>query len=125
MLLALVLAGHFLGDWVVATDKQATTKMNGGRAGARALWGHVGTYSLAMALCTVWAFSVGSLWKWGVLLVVSGVTHAFIDQRWPVIWLMKHTRRGNFAETQWGVIATDQALHLSILCISVAVIIGH
>jgi hypothetical protein len=34
---------------------------------------------------------------------------------------MRHTGSGAFAET-WGVYAVDQALHLAILCVLVAVL---
>jgi hypothetical protein len=122
LLLPLVLAGHFIGDWVLATDFQATNKMEPGALGAKAMLGHISSYSAALAVCTVWAFTMSSMWKFAVLILVSAITHAFIDRRWPVRWLMQHTRRSTFSETQWGPVATDQALHLSILCILVAVL---
>jgi hypothetical protein len=122
MLLPLVLAGHFIGDWVLATDFQATNKMKPGLLGTKAMFGHVFSYSVALGVCTIWAFSSSSMWKFAILIFVSAITHAFIDRRWPVRWLMRHTRRGSFSEVEWGVIATDQALHLSILCILVAIL---
>jgi hypothetical protein len=57
---------------------------------------------------------------WSVVwfLGISAGTHAFVDRRWPTRLLLGSTGSQNFATTLWGVIATDQALHLSILAIS-------
>lgn len=112
-LLPLVLAGHFIGDWIVQTDWQAANKAKLWRADLE----HVATYSVALAACCVWALHD---WRLAVLLGVSAVTHAIIDRRWPVRWLLSHTGSERFSTMEWGVIATDQALHLSILCILVA-----
>jgi hypothetical protein len=124
MLLALVLAGHLVGDWIIPTDHQATTKMLPGKRGWAADLSHVTTYTLALGLFCAWGMGGSSSWRFWLLLAVSAVTHAFLDRRWPVRWLMCHTGRSNFADTQWGVIATDQAIHLTILCVLVATL-GH
>lgn len=126
-LLALVLVGHFVGDWIVQTDSQAMNKMKGGIKGYSALFAHVWTYTITMFIfvsaCFVerggfWAYHAGLYW----LLGISAVTHAVIDLRWPVRWLMRVTGSPNFSKVEWGVIATDQALHLSILLLVVAII---
>jgi hypothetical protein len=56
-------------------------------------------------------------------LLVSAGTHAVIDRRWPVRALMRAVGSPGFATVDWGVIAVDQALHLSILAM-LAVLLG-
>ena len=118
-LLPLVLAGHFIGDWVVQTDYQAVAKASSWVANQRHMLGYHITLG---ALATL---SLGVSWPLLVLISVSWITHSFIDRRWPVRWLMAHTGSRPFSETPWGVIAVDQALHLSILCITVAAIVAQ
>lgn len=115
-LLALVLAGHFVGDWIVQTDWQAANKASSWWANQQ----HMIGYHLTLVAFAVVALglSVDLL----ALVVVSWVTHSFIDRRWPVRWLMAHTGSEPFSQTVFGVIAVDQALHLSILCLTVAAI---
>lgn len=135
-LLALVLAGHFIGDWLVQTDWQAAEKgwvriptptfgFHGHGYGP-AYWrswktnqAHMLGYHLTLGVLVAFALPWLPLL---VLLAVSWVTHSFIDRRWPVRWLMEYTRSGAFAKTPWGPMAVDQALHLSILCLLVAVL---
>lgn len=119
-LLALVLAGHFLGDWVVQSDWQAQNKMRSWRAMGQ----HMIGYHLVLALLSgfAWPFHRGLPIRWWVFIGVSLVTHAVIDRRRPVQWLLRHTGSAAFAEQPWGVMAVDQALHLSILCILVALL---
>lgn len=127
-LLSLVIAGHLIGDWIFQTDHQAMTKMQGGKAGFAAMAAHVYSYTIAMFVTTSWAFAVhnGTFFDYRsglyILLGVSAATHWLIDLRWPVRWLMRVTGSPNFSKSEWGVIATDQALHLSILCILVAIL---
>ena len=73
---------------------------------------------------TLGAFAVLAVTGWPLvaLVVVSWATHSIIDRRWPVTWLMAHTGSEPFSRTPWGPMAVDQALHLSILCLLVAVI---
>lgn len=110
-----VLAGHLIGDWIVQTDRQASLKMTSWMA----MSDHMSTYHLTMFVVVI-----GSWWSWTFLpfMLVSLVTHTFIDRRWPVKWLMRHTGSARFAETEWGVIAVDQALHISILLILVGIL---
>jgi hypothetical protein len=108
-----LLASHLLGDWVVQTDEQATTKTRSWGA----LAGHVARYHLIMAgLLLVPLVRDGwPAWRALVTLAVSAATHAFIDRRWPVRSLLRVVGSPGFATLEWGVIAVDQALHLSIL----------
>lgn len=124
-LLAAVLAGHLIGDWIVQTDRMASGKV---RPGPDAVWwerwdswawnqAHVATYHLTLALCVV---AIWHSWAALIALGVSWVSHSFIDRRWPVRWLMVRTGSDKFVETSWGPMVVDQALHLSILCLLVA-----
>jgi Protein of unknown function (DUF3307) len=117
-LLALVLAGHFLGDWIVQTDWQAANKGRNWRAMAE----HVLGYHLAMTVVLLlgpagWHLSTAGYWT---LIGASAASHALIDRRWPVVALLRLTRSPGFAEQAWGVLAVDQALHLAILSLLVA-----
>jgi len=116
-----LLAGHLLGDWVAQSDWQATSKIRSWAA----LAAHFFTYHLPMAarlpppiLRDGWP-----AWKALVVLVVSAATHAVIDRRWPVRALLAATASPGFATVEWGVIAVDQALHLTILAL-LAVLLG-
>jgi hypothetical protein len=110
-----LLAGHLLGDWILQSDKQATTKTQSWTAMA----GHVATYHLVMgALLLVPVLRDG--WPVGralIVLAVSAATHALIDRRWPVRTLLRATGSPGFATVEWGVIAVDQALHVTILAL--------
>jgi hypothetical protein len=106
----LLLAGHLIGDWIVQTDWQAANKTTSWKANQQ----HVIGYHLTLA-----AFVAGKLSMRQLVWIVfaSWVTHSIIDRRWPVKWLMRHTGSAPFSETTFGVIAVDQALHLSILAL--------
>lgn len=105
-----LLAGHLLGDWVIQTDYQAHHKTESWRAMA----GHIATYHWFMALILL-----PVLWHPSALavLAVSAATHAFIDRRWPVRALLRATGSPVFAESTWGVLAADQALHVAVLAV--------
>jgi hypothetical protein len=108
-----LLAGHLLGDWVAQTDWQATNKTHSWAA----LTAHVASYHLLMGLLLL-ILILRDGWpaeKALTALTVSALTHALIDQRWPVRALMRAAGSPGFATVEWGVIAGDQALHLFIL----------
>lgn len=115
MIALLVIVGHLLGDWVVQTDAQAAVKTTSWRANLT----HVSTYHLTMILFVVWGWHD---WRALLALAVSFASHAFIDRRWPVRWLMAHTGSRPFSEQMWGVLVVDQVLHLSILLTLVALL---
>jgi Protein of unknown function (DUF3307) len=109
----LLLTGHLLGDLVAQGDWQATNKT---RCWA-ALAAHVAGYHLVMGLLLVLPV-VRDGWPAGkalAVLAVSAATHALIDRRWPVRALLRASGSPGFAAVEWGVVAVDQALHLSIL----------
>jgi hypothetical protein len=107
----LVLAGHLLGDFVAQTDWQATNKERSWRADLA----HVLVYHVVMALLVV---PVWHDWRAVWFLSISVATHALVDRRWPTRLVLVTTGSKDFSTVFWGVIATDQALHLSILAIS-------
>ena len=111
-LLALAIAGHLIGDWIIQTDQQAANKMTSWAANQRHMAGY---HATLYALCA-WAGPLEA----AIIVAVSWPTHSIIDRRWPVTWLMEHTGSAPFAKTPWGPLAVDQALHLAILCLTVA-----
>jgi hypothetical protein len=48
-------------------------------------------------------------------LAISAATDMFVDRRWPTRLLLGSMGSKEFATVFWGLIATDQALHLSSL----------
>jgi Protein of unknown function (DUF3307) len=116
-----LLAGHLLGDWVAQSDWQATSKTRSWAA----LAAHVVSYHLLMGVLLLLPILRDGwpAWKALVVLVVSAATHAVIDRRWPVRALLAATASPGFATVEWGVIAVDQALHLTILAL-LAVLLG-
>jgi hypothetical protein len=116
-----LLTGHLIGDWVTQSDWQAANKARSWTAMAA----HVARYHLAMAtLLLVPVLRDG--WPAGkafAVLLVSAGTHAVIDRRWPVRALLRAAGSPGFATVEWGVIAVDQALHLSILAM-LALLLG-
>lgn len=108
--LAAVLVGHLIGDWIVQTDWQSANKTTSWKANQQHMLGY------HLTLAAFCAFAMPATWV-AVIVGVSWATHSLIDRRWPVKRLMQLTRSGPFSETTFGVIAVDQALHLSILLI--------
>lgn len=136
MMLALVLIGHLIGDWIIQTDWQAANKVRpeeitliSGTSYRRWMarsWKANQQHMLGYHLTLGIVLAVGGT-SWSVLsaiVAVSWVTHSFIDRRWPVRWLMAHTGSEKFSQTTFGVIAVDQALHLSILAALAAAALG-
>lgn len=138
-ILAAILAGHLIGDWIIQTDRQAAGKgwdkgrlrhapQRPGRWWPDGYWSswtanqaHMLSYHAALVA------AVAPFWwdpRLAVLAAVSWVTHSFIDRRWPVKWLMARTGSRPFADTTWGPIVVDQALHFSILLLTTAHLLG-
>jgi hypothetical protein len=117
----ILLTSHLLGDWVAQSDWQATNKTRSWAA----LAAHVAGYHLVMGLLLLLPV-LRDGWPAGkalAVLAVSAATHALIDRRWPVRALLRVAGSPGFATIEWGVIAVDQALHLSILAM-LAVLLG-
>lgn len=114
--LALLLT-HLLGDFVLQTDHQAKGKTTSWWCMA----GHVVSYH-ALMLPVLWFATALPLGHILAVMAVSAGTHALIDRRWPVRWLLEHTGSRTFAQQFWGIIVVDQVLHISILIVLALVI---
>jgi len=114
-------SSHLVGDWVTQSDWQATNKTRSWAA----LTAHVGRYHLVMGLLLLTPILRDGwpVWKALVVMGVSAASHALIDRRWPVRALLRAVGSPGLATLEWGVIAVDQALHLSILAM-LAVLLG-
>jgi hypothetical protein len=119
-------AGHHLADHVIGqTDKQSTHKAAPGWHGWRHLLGHVTAYHLVLAamLATTLILLDISASILGITtgLGFSAVTHAILDRRWPVRWILNHTGSADFANRQTpicGMYLADQSLHYACLWIA-------
>jgi hypothetical protein len=130
-------AGHQLADHVLGqTDRQAKHKMQPGWVGWSANLAHVAQYHLVLlgmlvVVAPVLQLPVSVL---GVLagLGFSAVTHAFLDRRWPVRWLLEHTGSAPFARLGQpdqvqvglnGMYLADQSLHYAALWVSALLVV--
>jgi hypothetical protein len=141
---AVLSVGHALADHVGGqTDFQAAHKsapsageLAAGaspRRGWAANLAHVAQYHAVLMLLGLGAWLVLPL-HWSapgvvVALVWSAGTHAFLDRRWPVRWLLTRLRQARFAELADGglngMYLADQALHglaLGVAAVALAVI---
>jgi hypothetical protein len=121
-------AAHQVADHVVGqTDKQACRKALPGWEGWRHNLGHVGLYHLAMA--GMLAFTVAvldlpvSLLGFAAGLAFSAATHALLDRRRPVVWILRRTGSALYAETPEGKYQADQALHVFYLWVSALLVV--
>lgn len=126
---AALYAGHMVGDHVVQSDRQASLKAGKGWSAAAAMAGHVSGYALTqlVALVAIYPLATWSPVGFVLGLAFSAATHAFIDRRWPVLWILRRTGSANFAGLTSGGMngpyLTDQALHVGCLFVA-ALIIG-
>jgi hypothetical protein len=150
---AALLPAHDLADHVVQTDHQAAHKAGPGWAGARAMAGHVGGYLVVQLLAVLALRVLGVRPSWrrtAAAVTLSAGTHALLDRRWPVRWILEHTGSRGFArpvviatgEIQGddpmeigalhvtgqlpihGPYLTDQALHHVVLAVCAAILAG-
>jgi hypothetical protein len=95
-------AAHNMGDHVVQTDDQA------GRKAAETGWiipmlGHVGGYTAVQVAALLALRRIGvrpSWWRFVAGVAFSAVTHAVLDRRKPVAWILRVTRSPGFARGQ-------------------------
>ncbi len=123
-------AGHMVADHVVQTDWQAAHKAGKGVDAFVAMTGHIGGYTITQTACLIAAQLVGVPFHGAAVIagvLFSAATHAFIDRRWPVQWILRRTGSANFAALASsgmnGPYLTDQALHIGCLFVA-ALIIG-
>ncbi|MFY1652469.1 DUF3307 domain-containing protein [Solwaraspora sp. WMMB762] len=123
-------AAHQLADHVFGqTDAQAANKAAAGLSGWRHLAGHVAAYHLVVAVMlgvTVWVLDL-PVSVAGVVagLAFSAVTHAVLDRRWPVRWILARTGSEAFADRvapTCGMYLADQALHYGCLWVAALLI---
>lgn len=146
--LATLHAAHNLADHVIQTDAQALGKtQQSGWAGPMA--GHVGSYhAVQLAALTVGDRTLGlhlSPSRTAVAVAISAATHALLDRRWPVKYVMEATGSPGFAlgtfqpgtlsrpsggdVTPWpvplnGPYLADQALHHAVLWVCALIASG-
>lgn len=119
-------AAHEVADHVLGqTDKIAANKVKPGRVGWSHILQHVLQYHVVMVVMLAIVVAVFSLpvsiLGFSAAILFSAVSHAFIDRRWPVKWLLQKTGSPGFAElTQplCGMYLADQSLHKACLWIS-------
>ncbi|WP_333493572.1 hypothetical protein [Kitasatospora cathayae] len=138
---AVLAVGHNVADHVFGqSDHQAANKgaptaedVAAGvspRRGWAACLAHVGQYHLVLAalLALVWLFIPLPLSMTGLAagFAWSAATHAVLDRRWPVRWLLQRTGSPDFAELRTaglnGMYLADQALHSVALLVSALLI---
>ncbi|MBO1417771.1 hypothetical protein [Streptomyces sp. FH025] len=138
---AVLAVGHNVADHVLGqSDHQAANKgapskeeLAAGahpRRGWAACLAHVGQYHLVMAalLALVWLFIPLPLTVTGLVagFAWSAASHAILDRRWPVRWLLQHTGSPDFANLRTaglnGMYLADQALHALALLVSAVLI---
>jgi hypothetical protein len=100
VVLPTLLVAHNLADHLIQTDHQAAHKARSWRA----MSGHVTGYTITSVafLAIIWfALDVQPDWQWTLAgLAFSAGTHALIDRRWPVLWLLRATRSPGFAASR-------------------------
>ena len=124
--LATLYAAHQVADHVFGqSDKIAENKVKPGRVG----WSHIGLHIIQyhfvlvvilLATCVVLNLPV-TLVGFTLCLSFSALSHAFIDRRWPVKWLLVNTGKARFADLTTplcGMYLADQGLHYLCLWVS-------
>lgn len=127
---ATLYAAHQLADHVLGqTDRLAGNKAAPGWAGWKHNLGHVGLYHLVMAVMLTATITVLHLPVTAVGVTAglgfSAVTHAFLDRRWPIRWLLTHLGSPDFATRTapvCGMYLADQSLHIACLWASALLI---
>lgn len=123
VLAATLYAAHTVGDHIVQTDHQAAGKATSWRAMA----GHIAGYQATQAAAVAAVLRATGLRasRRGLVAgaLLSGVTHAILDRRWPVTAILRATRSPRFAEMAaplCGPYLADQALHHGCLALAAA-----
>ncbi|MCX4681303.1 DUF3307 domain-containing protein [Streptomyces sp. NBC_01433] len=123
-LFILLYAAHLVSDYALQTDTQAEHKALRSAAGWRALLSHAGTHVVASAV----ALGAGAvlldlpltLPVAGGVLAWVGLSHGFVDRRWPVQWWMEHTGSTDFFQ-KGGAPLVDQTAHVTALLLAALV----
>lgn len=119
--------GHLAGDTILQSDTAAQGKGYPGddrlAAGTHPWngWGHclahIGSYLAAQAVMTlIVALVVPMTWPGlAAALAVSGSTHAVIDRRWPVRWVIARKQCTAWADAHFWI---DMAMHACCLLVA-------
>ncbi|GHD59299.1 DUF3307 domain-containing protein [Streptomyces goshikiensis] len=117
----LLYVGHLLADYPFQTDHQAAHKAGCGRTGWTANVAHATTHVLTCGLLlTIGSVALGwDLPLWAAVLAVLwiGVSHGFIDRRWPVAAWMRIARQSGWA-AHGGAAHVDQTAHVLALTLA-------
>ena len=109
---------HLFGDFALQTDWQAEHKHGGLRAGAtesrRALFGHVGGYTLAFIPAVAWLWSGIGAAALATLPLVALPHLVQDDGRLIALWVRK-VKGETAMVSRMVVIAVDQSFHAVIL----------
>lgn len=120
-------AGHQVGDHVLQSDSDAKAKgaptpdllARGAHpwTGWSACLRHVASYTLVQAVALALTSLVAPLTLAGVLaaLTLSASTHAVIDRRWLVRWLIAVKGCDGWKEAPYVI---DQSLHIGVLLVA-------
>ena len=103
--------GHILGDWLLQTEWQAQNKSDNWKA----MFAHVAVYHAVLLAILIARY--GTLAA-PVYIAVGGLalTHALLDRKWPVAWLMRALRISvHRAPDRALSLVVDQSLHLLLL----------
>jgi len=118
----LLYVAHLIADYAAQTDHQAGHKADPGRAGWTANAAHAATHAAVTALVLgVGALALGDGPGIGSAALAIGfiaATHAFIDRRWPIRWLMTRTGQRGFYEHGGGAAHVDQVAHVTVLLVT-------
>ncbi|GAA2526964.1 DUF3307 domain-containing protein [Winogradskya humida] len=124
-----LMAAHQIGDHVLQSDKQAAHKADPGLHGWVFMAQHVGIYHVvAVGMLLVAFVGLGiDIPLRGMVAGIgfSAISHAFLDRRWPVRFLLTRLGSPTFAVMQTpvnGMYVADQALHYGCLWISALLI---
>lgn len=99
------IVAHLVADWLLQNDWMARNKSNIAHPAA---WVHGGIHTLAMCLVFPWTVAV-----------LIGLSHIFIDLRFPLAWwhrTFRQTTDGPYA--LHVAIWTDQVAHIVVLAIA-------
>ena len=110
-----LLVAHLVGDWLLQTEWQALNK----NQNYRALFSHIGVYSVIMMGVLVADFGFQNIYVY-IVVGLLALSHSLMDRGWPVIRFMRTFRIiVERKPERWLVMAVDQSLHILLLAFAV------
>jgi hypothetical protein len=103
--------GHILGDWLLQTEWQAENKAESWKA----MFAHVAVSHAVILIILIIRFGAVAT---PVYAAVAGLafTHALLDRKWPVAWLMRALRISVHRPPERTLtLVVDQSLHFLLL----------